>query len=216
MANNDPVILSEEPSSVKININDPTKPKQNPAGKMIKKTVKIPWYDKIIAALFGPDVNHENIFDHFLKDWAEPTAKRMINNGVQSGLKRAGDATQVMLFGRVVNSNGPTDYTSFSQPGGNLNAPGGYRVTDQVDVFAFRDKNKAEECLAYLRGRINVYKSVGVLDYFEWLNDNLHAEIPLDYSMVDRGWVDLSNVNVLPDPNGFIINFPRPIYLKRG
>ena len=216
MANNDPVILSEEPKNVRINIQDPTKPKQNSAGQMVTRPVKIPWYDRVISALFGGDVNHENIGEHFINDWAVPTGKRMLNNGIQSGLKRAGDATQMMLFGHVVNSqNGPVDYSSYSQPGA-APAPGIYKVSEQVEVFAFRDRMKAEECLAYLRGRIQTYQSVGVLDYFEWLNDKLGAGIALDYNMADRGWKDLNNVTVKPDPNGYIIDFPRPVFLKRG
>ena len=217
MANNDPVILSEEPSSVKINIQDPNKPKPNAGGKMIKKPAKVPWYDKLISGLFGSDVSHENLGEHILNDWAIPTGKRMLNNGIQNGLKKTGDAAQVLLFGRVVNqTNGPTDYTSFSNPN-NVQKPGGYRVMDQVDVFAFSDKRKADECLAYLRGRIKEYGSASVVDYYEWINTNLEGvDIPLDYNMTYRGWLDLGNVTITPDPNGFIINFPRPVGLKRG
>lgn len=217
MANNDPVILSEEPSSVKINIQDPNKPKPNTGGKMIKKPAKVPWYDRLISGLFGSDVSHENLGEHILNDWAIPTGKRMLNNGIQNGLKKTGDAAQVLLFGRVVNqTNGPTDYTSFSNPN-NVQKPGGYRVMDQVDVFAFSDKRKADECLAYLRGRIREYGSASVVDYYEWINTNLEGvDIPLDYNMTYRGWLDLGNVTITPDPNGFIINFPRPVGLKRG
>lgn len=217
MANNDPVILSEEPSSVKINIQDPNKPKPNAGGKMIKKPAKVPWYDRLISGLFGSDVSHENLGEHILNDWAIPTGKRMLNNGIQNGLKKTGDAAQVLLFGRVVNqTNGPTDYTSFSNPN-NVQKPGGYRVMDQVDVFAFSDKRKADECLAYLRGRIREYGSASVVDYYEWINTNLEGvDIPLDYNMTYRGWLDLGNVTITPDPNGFIINFPRPVGLKRG
>ena len=216
MANNDPVILSEEPSSVRININDPNKSKKNTGGQMVKRQQKIPWYDRVIGAFCGQDVNHENLLEHVVKNWAVPTGQRMLNNGIQSGLKRASDATQMMIFGRVVNSqNGPVDYSSYSQQS-NIPAPGIYQVTQAVDVFAFRDRSKAEECLAYLKGRIATYQSVGVLDYFEWLNDKLGAGISLDYNMADRGWKDLSNVTVKPDPNGYIIDFPRPVFLKRG
>lgn len=216
MADIDPVILSEEPSSVRINIDDPNKPKSNAGGQMVKRPQKIPWYDRIIGALFGNDVNHENVGDKLIKDYAVPTGQRMLNNGIQTGLKKAGEAAQVMIFGRVINStNGPTDYTSFSKPG-NVATPGIYQVTQAVDVFAFRDRNKAEECLAYLKGRIATYQSVGVLDYFEWLNDKLNAGISLDYNMADRGWRDLSNVFVKPDPNGYIIDLPKPVFLKRG
>lgn len=216
MANNDPVILSEEPGNVRINIQDPNKPRQSAGGKMIKKAQKIPWYDRLISGLFGNEVNHENLGEHIINDWAVPTGKRMLNNGIQSGLKRTGDAAQVLLFGRVVNSlNGPTDYTSFSNPNA-VQKPGGYRVMDQVDVFAFTDKRKAIECLEYLRGRIGTYGSASVVDYYEWINTNLQVDIPLDYNMTYRGWVDLSNVTISPDPNGFIINFPRPVGLKKG
>lgn len=215
--NNDPVILSEEPSSVKINIQDPNKPQQPKGGKMIKKEQKIPWYDRVIGALCGNDVRLSNLGEHIVNDVALPTGKRMLNNGIQSGLKHIGDASQVLLFGRVVKStNGPVDYSSYSNQSANP-APGGYRVTDQVDMFAFSERMKAEECLAYLRGRIQTYRSVGVLDYFEWINENVPGvDIPLDYNMSNRGWVDLSNVVVVPDPNGFVINLPRPVFLKKG
>ena len=213
MANNDPVILSEEPSKVKINISDPNKPS---GGKLIKKPKKIPWYDKIISAVYGPEVTHENILEYWVNEKAIPTGKRMLNNGIQTGLKHVGDASQVMLFGRIVNSTGPTDYTSFSNPS-TAPKPGGYRLMDQVDVFAFADKRKAEECLVYLRGRIQTYGSASVVDYYEWINTHLEGvEIPLDYNMTYRGWMDLSNVIISPDPNGFIINFPRPVGLKKG
>lgn len=205
------VIFSEEPSQVKINIQDPNKPK---AGKVIKKEQKKSFLDKLIGAFFGPDVNSQNIGQHFVDDYAVPTAKRMINNGIQTGLKRTGDAAQMMLFGKVINSSsGPVDYSSYSAQ--NSVPMGGYRVMEQVDVFAFTDKRKAEECLAYLCGRIKTYGSAGVLDYWEWINDNLKTDIPLDYNMANRGWKDLSNVRILTDPNGFIIDFPRPISLQR-
>lgn len=217
MANNDKVILSEEPNhpnQVRLNIQDPTKPKPN-AGKMIKKQQKVPFLDRVISAFCGGNVDRSNLGEYILKERLEPIGLRMLNNGIQSTLKRTGDAAQVMLFGRVVNSsNGPTDYTSFSNP--NVIQPGGYRVMDQVEVFAFRNKNDADACLAYLKGRLQTYRSVGVLDYFEWINEYLHMDIPIDYSMADRGWYDLNNVTVLPDPNGFVINFPRPVFLKRG
>lgn len=216
MANNDPVILSEEPKNVRINVQDPNKPKQNSGGQMVKRQRKIPWYDRVIGAFCGQDVNHDNLLEYVVKNWAVPTGQRMLNNGIQSGLKRASDATQMMIFGRVVNTqNGPVDYTSYSQQGATP-SPGIYQVTQAVDVFAFRDINKANECLAYLKGRIATYQSVGVLDYFEWLNDKLGAGISLDYNMADRGWKDLSNVTVKTDPNGYIIDFPRPVFLKRG
>lgn len=216
MANEDPVILSEEPASVRINVVDPNKPKPaNTGGRMIKKPQKVPWLDRIIGAAFGQEVNRENLGEYIINNIAVPAGKRMLNNGIQSGLKRASDASQVMLFGRVVSSpNGPTDYTSFSNP--QVAKPGGYSVMDQVDVFAFTDKNKAIECLNYLRGRIQTYGSASVVDYYEWITTNLGVDIPLDYNMTYRGWVDLSSVVIAPDPNGFIINLPRPIGLKRG
>lgn len=215
--NNDPVILSEEPKSVKININDPNKPRQNAGGKMIKKPQKIPWYDRLISGLFGSEVNHENIGEYFLNEVAVPTGKRLLNNGIQSGLKRASDASQVLIFGRVINqSNGPTDYTSFSNPNV-AQKPSGFRVMDQVDVFAFTYKNHAEECLTYLRGRIQTYGSTSVIDYYEWINSHIEGvNIPLDYNLTYRGWMDLNNVTITPDPNGWIINLPRPVALKRG
>lgn len=211
-----PVILSEEPSSVRINIQDPNKSKQPSGGKLIKKKVKVPWYDKVIGALFGQDISSQNLPEYLVKNVAVPTGQKLLNNGIQGGLKRVGDASQILIYGRVINSNsGPTDYTSFSKPNA-APAPSIYQVSDQVDVFAFRDYAKANECLAYLKGRIQTYGSVCILDYFEWLNEHLSAGIGLDYGMADRGWRDLNNVTIKSDPNGFIIDFPRPVFLKRG
>jgi len=213
----EPIIMSEEPTSVKINIQDPSKPKTvSQGGRMVKRAPKVTFWDKVISALFGSEVNSQNLGQHLIDDYAVPTAKRMINNGIQSGLKRTGDAAQVMLFGKVVNSNnGPTDYTSFSQPN-NVQKPGGYRVMDKVDTFAFTSRQKAIECLEYLKGRIQKYQSVGVLDYFEWINNELNMDIPLDYNMANRGWVDLSMATVSVAAEGFIIELPRPIALTKG
>lgn len=216
MLANDPVIFSEEPQKMKINIQDPNKQKATNGGKMVKIEKKKSFLDRVIGAVFGNDeVNTTNVGEHFMNDFAEPLGKRLLNNAVQGALKKTSEATQTLLFGHVVNSvDGPTDYTSFSSP--NKVKPGGYRVMDRVDVFAFTDKNKALECLAYLRQRIQTFGSAGVLDYFEWINDNLNQEIPLDYNMANKGWVDLSNVTISVDPNGFIINLPNPIGLKKG
>lgn len=212
----DRVILSEEPGQVKISVQDPNKPKQGAGGKMITRKQKVPFLDRVIGAFFGADVDRSNVGEHILNDFAVPVGKRMVNNAVQGSLKRIGDASQVMLFGKVVSSsNGPTDYTSFSNPNGQpQRQQGAYRVMDSVEVFAFRDKNSAIACLNYLRGRIREYGSASAVDYFEWINSNLNMDIPLDYNMTYRGWVDLSNVTITPDPNGFIINLPRPVGLK--
>ena len=214
----DKVILSEEPSNVRINIQDPNKPKQQQsAGKMVKVQQKIPFWDRIISALFGSDVTSQNLGEHLLNDYAIPTGKKMLNNGIQSTLKRTGDAAQVLIFGKVINSNnGPTDYTSFSNPNAVQKIQGAYRVMDQVDTFAFRRREDADNCLSYLRGRIKEYGSVGVIDYLEWINANLNMNIPLDYNMTDRGWMDLNMARVSQSAEGFIIEFPRPYLLKRG
>lgn len=213
--NEDKVILSEEPQNVRINIQDPAKPK--PAGQMIKVPKKVPWYDKLISAMFGPEVNSQNIGEHFVRDWAIPTGQRMLNNGIQSGLKRAGDATQMLIFGKVINnSGGPVDYSSYSNSNAVKPIQGAYRVMDQVDTFAFTELKNAEACLSYLRGRIKAYGSATVVDYFEWINDNLRMNIPLDYNMTDRGWIDLNSATVSQCAAGYIIELPRPIFLKRG
>ena len=215
---NKPVIMSEEPGNVRINIADPKKPKvAGSGGKMIKKEQKIPLLDRLISAYCGKSVTRQNLGEYILKERIEPAGLRMANTLIQNTLKRTSDAAQMMLFGRVVNSStGPTDYTSFSNPN-NVNAkPGGYRVSNQVDVFAFTNLAKAEECLAYLRGRIREYGSAGVLDYWEWINSNLNMDIPLDYNMTNLGWVDLNNCTIKPDPNGFVIDLPRPIILRKG
>lgn len=212
----DKVILSEEPTNVRLNIQDPSKPQNNP-GRIVTVQKKIPWYDKVISGLFGNEVRHDNLADYLLNNWAIPTGKKMLNNGIQSGLKRTGDAAQVLLFGKVINSNnGPTDYTSFSKPNGGNVVQGAYRVMDQVDTFAFTQQRKAEECLGYLRGRISTYGSVSVVEYFEWINANLGTDIPLDYNMTYRGWVDLNASRVSQSAEGWIIELPRPVALKRG
>ena len=213
----DKVILSEEPSSVRINIQDPNKPQQSSAGRMIKVKQKIPLKDRIISAFFGNEVNSQNLGEHILNDWAVPMGKRMLNNGIQSGLKRAGDASQMMIFGKVINSsNGPTDYTSYSNPNAVKKIQGAYRVMDQVDTFAFTDQSRAQQCLDYLRGRISTYGSSNIVDYFEWINENLGMNIPLDYNMTDRGWLDLSSARVSQSAEGYIIELPRPVFLKKG
>ena len=212
----DKVILSEEPSSVKVNIQDPNKPK--PAGKMIKVERKVPFWDRVISALFGSDVTSQNLGEHLLNDYAIPTGKKMLNNGIQSTLKRTGDAAQVLIFGKVISSaNGPTDYTSFSNPNAVQKIQGAYRVMEQVDTFAFTNKKQAEECRDYLAGRVKTYSSANVNDYYEWINTHLGMNIPLDYNMTDHGWVtDLSDIPVSQRAEGFVIELPRPVYLKRG
>ncbi len=207
-----PVILSQEPGSVKISIEDPTKPKQ-PAKYKDRLPPKETTSTKLKHAFFGPDV--DKVGDFVLEEYLKPAGKRMLNNASQSILKKIGDGIQVLLFGRVIsNQNGGVDYTSFYNPnvapGGQPQAPKAYKLVDAVDTFTFATRHDAEETLSYLRGRIATYKSASVADYYE------HIQAPVDYMMVDRGWINLDNARVISNPSGFIIDLPRPIALKRG
>lgn len=208
----DPVILSTEPNAqIKINIEDPTKPKTQP--KFTKRIeAKESMSTKLKHAFLGPDV--DKVGDYVLKEYLEPTGKRLLNNTAQGLLKHIGNGIQVLLFGKVItNQNGGVDYTSYYNPNvgsQNNQQQKAYKVMDAVDVFAL-SKTDADETLAYLRGRIREYGSASVIDYYE------HIGAPLDYMMADRGWKNLDSARVLPMPgNGYYIDLPRPIYLKRG
>ena len=204
------VILSEEPRDIRVNIQDPTKPssKQIATAKKVQQKPKLG--DKVIGAFFGQEVNSQNLGEHLLNDYAVPTGKKMLNNAAQSTLKRVGDAVQVLLFGKVVSSNnGPTDYTSFSNPNV-AQRPTAHKLMNSVEQFAFSTRNDAARVLEYLRGKIATYGSASVLDYYEAVNE------PVDYMMANQGWMDLSTAQIRIAPEGFIIDLPRPIALKRG
>lgn len=207
----EPVILSHDPASIKINIQDPNKPKQ-PQKFVNKLPPKETFGSKMKHAFLGPDV--DKVGDYVLKEYLEPAGKRMVNNASQNILKKIGDGIQILLFGKIVNAqNGGVDYTSFYNPNiapGNQQPVKAYKLLDAVDTFTFRTHADAQAALDYLRGRISVYRSASVADYYE----NIGAAV--DYMMVDRGWVDLSNARVISTPDGFIIDLPRPIALKRG
>lgn len=211
----DPVILNHEPNAgqIKINIQDPNKPKVQP--KFIKKTeAKESVSTKVKHAFLGPDV--DKVGDYVLKEYMVPTGKKILNNGLQWFLHKLSDGIQVLLFGRVVSTqNGGVDYTSFSNPNIAPNSNGqpavkAYKLLEAVDTFTFPTRQGAQEALDYLKGRISVYKSASVADYYE----NIGA--PVDYMMVDRGWVSLDSARIISTPDGFIIDLPRPIALKRG
>ena len=210
---NDPVIFSEEPGDVKINIQDPSKP--NPS-KQIAHAKKLPpketITDKVIHGLYGNDVNRDNVGDYVLKERLIPVGKRMLNNGAQNILKHASDVVQMLIFGKVIeNKNGPTDYTSFSNPSvATSTSPTAHKLMNQVEQFAFSTRQDAERVLSYLRGRIKEFGSCSVLDYYEAVNE------PVDYMMSNQGWMDLSTAQIRVAPEGFIIDLPRPILLKRG
>ena len=211
----EPVILNHHPDGIQVNINDPNKPRNKPKFTE-RKPPKETAGQKIKHAFFGPDV--DDVGKYMLKECLEPIGKRMVNNASQSILKRIGDAIQILLFGKVVsNQNGGVDYTSFYNPaiGSNGISPSGqpmkvYKVMDAVDTFTFANRADAEETLLYLRGRIKAFGSSSVIDYYE------HINAPVDYMMADRGWVDLTNARVIPTPNGYELDLPKPILLKRG
>ena len=207
-----PVVLSEEPESFKINVDDPTKPKAKGIVKNVRKVeVQPKTKDRIIKAFFGPEVDSENLGEHIVKDYAEPMAKRMLNNAAQGVLKKLSDAVQVLLFGKVVNSrNGPVDYTSYSNPNVGPSAPVAHKLADRVEQFVFSTRQDALKVLEYLKGRIQEFGSASVLDYYDAIQE------PADYMMANRGWMDLSMAEVRATPEGFIIDLPRPIALKRG
>lgn len=204
----DRVILSEEPNQVRINIDDPTKPKQIAQAKKIppKETM----LDKVIHGCYGNEVNKSNVGEYVLKERLVPIGKRMINNGAQDILKKASDVVQMLIFGKIVdNKNGPTDYTSFSNPNA-AKPPTAHKLMNQVEQFAFSTRQDAQRVLDYLRGKISTYGSASVLDYYEAVNE------PVDYMMANQGWMDLSTAQIRIAPEGFIIDLPRPIALKRG
>lgn len=207
---NDPVILSEEPDDIKINIDDPLKPKSKQIAQARKIPPKETVVDKVIHGLYGNEVNKSNVGDFVLKERILPIGQRMINNGAQNILKRAGDVVQMLIFGKIVeNKNGPTDYTSFSDP--NVSKPPtAHKLMNQVEQFAFSTRQDAQKVLEYLRGKIATYGSASVLDYYEAVNE------PVDYMMANQGWMDLSTAQIRIAPEGFIIDMPRPIALKRG
>ena len=208
-----PVILSQEPvaGNVHINIQDPNKPKSPP-----KYVNKLPPKEtvgtKLKHAFLGPEV--DKVGEYVVKEYLEPAGKRMLNNASQNILKKIGDGIQILLFGKIVSTqSGGVDYTSFYNPNiapGQQQAPKAYKLLDAVDTFTFRTNADAQAALNYLRGRIATYKSVSVADYYE----NIGAAV--DYMMVDRGWLNLDNARVISTPDGFIIDLPRPILLKRG
>lgn len=203
------VIFSEEPSSVRINIQDPNKPsKQIATAKKLppKETV----VDKVIHGFYGNEVNKANVGEYILKERLIPVGQRMLNNASQNILKRTGDAIQMLIFGKIIdNKNAPVDYTSFSNP--NVSAPPtAHKLMNQVEQFAFSTRTDAERVLAYLRGRIKEFGSTSVLDYYEAVNE------PVDYMMSNQGWLDLSTAQIRVAPEGFIIDMPRPIVLKKG
>ena len=207
---NEPVILSQEPQAVKINIQDPSKPKNQP--KFINRTPpKETIGTKLKHAFLGPDV--DKVGEYVVTEYLEPAAKRMVNNASQNILKKIGDGIQILLFGKIVNSQAGVDYTSFYNP--NV-APGqntqqkAYKLLDAVETFTFPTNAAATDALNYLRGRITTYGSTSVSDYYEYIGATV------DYMMVDRGWINLSNARVISTPDGFIIDLPRPIALKRG
>lgn len=211
----EPVILNHEPNGtqIKINIEDPNKPKQPP--KFIKKTeAKESVGTKVKHAFLGPDV--DKVGDYILQEYMVPTGKKLLNNGIQGFLRKLSDGVQVLLFGRVVSTqNGGVDYTSFSNPNigpGNAGQPAvkAYKLMDAVDTFTFPTRQGAQDVLNYLRGRIQTYKSASVADYYEYIGS------PVDYMMVDRGWMNLDGARVISTPDGFIIDLPRPVSLKRG
>lgn len=209
--NQEPVILSQEPGPVRININDPTKKPSGPpkfkSQKPPKETVGV----KLKHAFLGPDV--DKVGEYVVKEYLEPAGKRMVNNASQNILKKIGDGIQILLFGKIISTqNGGVDYTSFYNPS---IAPGqqpvkAYKLLDAVDTFTFPTNSAATEVLNYLKGRIRTYGSVSVADYYE----NIGATV--DYMMVDRGWINLESARVISTPDGFIIDLPRPIGLKRG
>ena len=210
----DPVILSHENTGqITINIEDPNKPKQ--PQKFIKKTEpKESVSAKVKHAFLGPDV--DKVGDYILKEYMVPTGKKLLNSGIQGLLRKLSDGVQVLLFGRVVSTqNGGVDYTSFANPSVGSSSSGqnsvkAYKLMDAVETFTFPTRQVAQDTLDYLRGRIKTYGSTSVADYYEYIGS------AINYMMVDKGWVNLDGARVISTPEGFIIDLPRPISLKRG
>ena len=212
MEENKPVIMDNK---MVITIRDPNAPEEvnkkvvQGQVKRVKQKEKVS--KKLIHAFLGPDV--EKPGEYIVDNYLVPTGLRMLNNAGQTILKHASDGLQMLLFGKVVNqgSNGQVDYTSFANGGQSSVQPRAMKLMDAVETLVFTNRVDAERVLAEMRGRIQAYGSVSVLDYYEAAGQPIGN---MDYVFKDRGWMNLDNARVLSAPEGFMVDLPRPVNLR--
>lgn len=149
-----------------------------------------------------------------------PAARKTVLDVVKNILNGILGAVEVALYG----SNSPqssignprysyTDYTGVSGERSSIYSspfrPSGIRRYGSAIIVETQTKEKAQNTITYLRDLISASGSASLAQLCEELGE------VASYTDTDYGWKDIGPIAIVPSPNGWSINLPRPIYLNR-
>ena len=75
----------------------------------------------------------------------------------------------------------------------------------------FEEMRDAQDVLDAMRDRIDKFGLTTVADFYDFIGKTIP---PGQYTSVDYGWDDLTDVNVCHNREGFYIDLPRPKYIS--
>ncbi len=164
---------------------------------------------KLVESFIEDDA--DNVFDYVLHDVLIPAAKDTISDAIKS-------AIDMVLFGEKrpdgVRRNGGKSYISY---GTMYNRVGerDRRVPRQrqnsrhiFEDVILENRGEAEEVLDYMVDMLCTYDCVSVADLYDMVG------ITGEYTDNDYGWVNLSTAQVKRVREGYLIDLPKPVYLK--
>lgn len=181
-----------------------------------------------ICNVFFRGRNFEDVGSYVLKDVLIPTiidgvanAGKAAIDGICYGESKPGSASK---YGNQKTNYSTSGYGSMTRSSGNAGgvvASGG-RGSRQNDISRSRrgfepiklsSRRDAENVLKYLQDIVDQYDNVSVSEYYEAF-DNESISALARYTDLNYGWFDLSDVEILHIPGGWVIDLPDPVRLK--
>ena len=182
-----------------------------------------------ICSVFFRGRNFEDVGSYVLQDVLIPTIIDGIANsgkaaidGVFYGESKPGSASK--YGNQKTNYNKSSSYGSMTRTSdrtGGIVASGGrgdsrYESTRSrrgFEAIKLSSRRDAENVLKYLQDIVDQYDNVSVSEYYEAFDDEGISALAR-YTDVNYGWFDLSDVDIVHIPGGWVIDLPDPVRLR--
>lgn len=169
---------------------------------------------KLAETFVADDVS--NVKDYILFDVLIPGIKDTISTIFHNSL-------DMIMFGssknrsRSASTNSRTSYTRYYDERN-------YRRDDRdrdrvnyssrrcdIDEIIFRTKREAEEVLFEMQELYDRFRNVSIADLYQLIDKPVDSR---NWTLNDYGWEDLSSVDVIRVPDGYLLRLPRPKSIK--
>lgn len=161
---------------------------------------------RIRNAFISEDIT--DVKDYVFMDVFIPAIKKLVVDVFVNGLN-------ALFYGNSAPRNGGsrisimTPYDKISQGNSTVVKPYQARASYEVANIIFKNEDDARMVLDTLCEIFDRYRYVSVADLYQQIKRNPTA---IDF---DWGWKDIRSVHVMFNRNGWVLDLPKPVYLKK-